>query len=184
MGVRYLMLVRVCLLNQRKEQKMNMLIIYDSTFGNTAQLARAMADRLGEHGTVRIALADEASLSEMKEIDLLIVGGPTQRHGLSPAMRDLLERLPRRTLRGAGAAAFDTRYHMAAWKSGSAAHRIASRLKRTGASLLVEPESFFVVEREGPLEEGELERAARWAEEVFVKFEASRSVQQDKAEVR
>jgi flavodoxin len=163
---------------------MNTLIIYDSTFGNTAQIAQAMADRLGEHGTVRIALANEAGLSEMKEIDLLIVGGPTQRHGLSPAIQALLERLPRRTLRGAGAAAFDTRYHMAAWKSGSAAHRIASRLKRTGASLLMPPESFFVALREGPLEEGELERAARWAEEVFEQFEASRSVQQDKAEVR
>jgi flavodoxin len=163
---------------------MNTLIIYDSTFGNTAQLAQAMAERLGEHGTMRIALADEAGLSEMEEIDLLIVGGPTQRHGVSPAIRDLLERLPRRTLRGAGAAAFDTRYHMAAWKSGSAAHRIASKLKRTGASLLVEPESFFVAEREGPLEEGELERAARWAEGVFERLEASRSVQQDKAEVR
>jgi flavodoxin len=29
---------------------MNTLIIYDSTFGNTAQLAQAMADKLGEHG--------------------------------------------------------------------------------------------------------------------------------------
>lgn len=162
---------------------MNTLIIYDSTFGNTAQVAQAMADKLGEHGTVRIALADEAGLSEMEEIDLLIVGGPTQRHGVSPAIRNLLERLPRRTLRGAGAAAFDTRYHMAAWKSGSAAHRIAGRLKRTGASLLVEPESFFVAEREGPLEEGELERAARWAEGIFEQLEASRSDKQDKAEV-
>ena len=162
---------------------MNTLIIYDSTFGNTAQIAQAMADRLGEHGTVRIALADEAGLSEMEEIDLLIVGGPTQRHGVSTAIQALLERLPRRTLRGAGAAAFDTRYHMAAWKSGSAAHRIASRLKRTGASLLVEPESFFVSEREGPLEEGELERAASWAEGVFERFEVSRSVQQDHAEI-
>ena len=163
---------------------MNTLIIYDSTFGNTAQVAQVMADKLGEHGTVRIALANEAGLSEMKEIDLLIVGGPTQRHGVSPAIRDLLERLPRRTLRGAGAAAFDTRYHMAAWKSGSAAHRIASKLKRTGASLLVEPESFFVAEREGPLEEGELERAARWADGIFERFEVSRSDKQDKAEVR
>lgn len=163
---------------------MNTLIIYDSTFGNTAQVAQVMADKLGEHGTVRIALANEAGLSEMKEIDLLIVGGPTQRHGVSPAIRDLLERLPRRTLRGAGAAAFDTRYHMAAWKSGSAAHRIASKLKRTGASLLVEPESFFVAEREGPLEEGELERAARWAEGIFERFEVSRNDKQDKAEVR
>ena len=99
--VRYLMLVRMCLLNERKERKMNTLIIYDSTFGNTAQITQAMADRLGEHGTVRIALTDEAGLSEMKEIDLLIVGGPTQRHGLSPAIQALLERFPRRTLRGA-----------------------------------------------------------------------------------
>jgi flavodoxin I len=163
---------------------MNTLIIYDSTFGNTAQLARTMADKLGEHGTVRIAQANEAGLSEIKEIDVLIVGGPTQRHGLSPAMRDLLERLPRRTLRGVGAAAFDTRYHMAAWKSGSAASRIASKLKRTGASLIMAPESFFVAEREGPLEEGELERAARWAEEFIKQFEVTRNVQKDKAEAR
>ena len=163
---------------------MNTLIIYDSTFGNTAQIAQAMAERLGEYGTVRTASANEAGLAEMKEIDLLIVGGPTQRHGVSPAMRTLLERLPRRSLRGVSAAAFDTRYHMAAWKSGSAAQRIASRLKRTGASLIMPPESFFVALREGPLEEGELERAARWAEEIFKRFETSKSVQQHKAEVR
>jgi hypothetical protein len=49
--------------------------------------------------------------------------------------------------------------------------------------LLMAPESFFVSEREGPLEDGELERAASWAEGVFERFEASRSVQQDKAEI-
>ena len=106
----------------------------------------------------------------------MIVGGPTQRHRLSPAIRAFLDRLPRRTLHGLSAAAFDTRYHMAACKSGSAAHEIESRLKRTGASLIVPPESFFIAEREGPLEEGELERAARWALEVFEQCEASRSL--------
>src|SRR5216683_739426 len=163
---------------------MNTLIMYDSTFGNTEHLARAMADELAYYGTVRLLRVPEGGAFERGEADVLIVGGPTQRHGTSLAMRAFLESMPRRTLRGLAAAAFDTRYHMAAWKSGSAAHRIASRLKRTGASLLVEPESFFVAEREGPLEEGELERAARWAEEVFKRFEVSRSVQQDKAEVR
>ena len=54
---------------------------------------------------------------------------------------------------------------------------------RNSTFLFTEPESFFVAEREGPLEEGELERAARWAEEVFKQFETSRSVQQDKTEV-
>ena len=135
---------------------MNTLIIYDSTFGNTAQLAQAMTDKLGEHGAARIALANEAGLTEVNDIDLLLVGGPTQRHGLSPSMKTFLEGLPRRTLQGIHAGAFDTRYHMSAWKSGSAAHRLASKLKRAGASLIVEPESFFVAEREGPLEEGEL----------------------------
>ena len=65
---------------------MNTLIIYNSTFGNTAQLAQAMADKLGEHGIARIALANEAGLTEVKEIDLLLVGGPTLVHSLSPSM--------------------------------------------------------------------------------------------------
>ena len=163
---------------------MNTLIIYDSTFGNTAQLAQAMADKLRGHGTARIALADEAGLTEEKEIDLLLVGGPTQRHGLSPNMKSLLEGFPRRMLQGMHAGAFDTRYHMSAWKSGSAAHAITSKLKRAGASLIVEPESFFVTEREGPLEEGELERAAAWAEGIYQQLEAGRSIEKDNAEVR
>ncbi len=162
---------------------MNILIIYDSTFGNTAQLAQVMADKLGEHGTARIALANEAGLTEEHEIDLLLVGGPTQRHGMSPDMKALLKSLPRRLLKGVPAGTFDTRYHMPAWKSGSAAHAIASRLKRTGVSLVVEPESFFVAEREGPLEEGELERAANWAEEIYQKIEAGRNIEKDNAAV-
>jgi flavodoxin len=162
---------------------MNTLIIYDSTFGNTAQLAQAMADKLGEHGMARIALANEAGLTEVKEVDLLLVGGPTQRHGLSPTMKTLLEGFPRRTLQGIHASAFDTRYHMSAWKSGSAAQGIASRLKRAGASMIVEPESFFVAEREGPLEEGELERAAGWAEEIYQRYEAGGNIRKDNAEV-
>lgn len=162
---------------------MNTLIIYDSTFGNTAQLAQAMADKLGEHGTARIALANEAGLTEVDGIDLLLVGGPTQLHGMSPNMKTLLKSLPRRSLQGIYAGTFDTRYHMSAWKSGSAGHAIASRLKKTGVSLVVEPESFFVTEREGPLEEGERERAANWAEEIYQKIVTGRSIERDNAAV-
>ena len=161
---------------------MNTLIMYDSTFGNTEHLARAMADELAYYGTVRLLRVPEGGAFERGEADVLIVGGPTQRHGTSLAMRAFLESMPRRTLHGLAAAAFDTRYHMAAWKSGSAAHRIAGRLKRAGALLVVPPESFFVAEREGPLEQGELERAAQWAEQVYAAFEASRRAEQGKVE--
>jgi flavodoxin len=161
---------------------MNTLIMYDSTFGNTEHLARAMADELAYYGTVRLLRVPEGGAFERGEADVLIVGGPTQRHGTSLAMRAFLESMPRRTLRGLAAAAFDTRYHMAEWKSGSAAQRIASRLKRAGASLVVPPESFFVAEREGPLEQGELERAVQWTEQIYAAFEASKRAEQGKVE--
>ncbi len=162
---------------------MNTLIIYDTTFGNTAQLAQAMADKLGEHGTARIALMNEAGLTEENNIDLLLVGGPTQRHGVSPNMKAFLKSLPRRSLQGVYASTFDTRYHMSTWKSGSAAHEISSRLRRTGVTIIAEPESFFVTEREGPLEEGELERAASWAEAIYQKIETGQGVQMHDAAV-
>jgi uncharacterized protein (DUF2384 family) len=71
-------------------------------------------------------------------------------------------------------AAFDTRYRMSQFLSGSAAVRIASRLKRAGAWLVVPPESFFIERDVSPkgekrrhemerLEPGEEERAAEWA---------------------
>src|SRR5690348_13213253 len=126
---------------------MNTLIMYDSTFGNTEHLARAMADELAYYGTVRLLRVPEGGAFERGEADVLIVGGPTQRHGTSLAMQAFPESMSRRTLHGLAAAAFDTRYHMVAWKSGSAAHSIASRLKRAGALLVVPPESFFVAEQ-------------------------------------
>src|SRR5260370_13208593 len=107
---------------------MNTLIMYDSTFGNTEHLARAMADELAHYGTVRLLRVPEGGVFERGEADVLLVGGPTQRHGTSLAMRAFLESMPPHTLHALAAAAFDTRYHMSAWKSTSAPPRIPNRL--------------------------------------------------------
>ena len=164
---------------------MNTLIIYDSTFGNTEKVARAIADRLGEHGPVRLARAGEAGALELKEVDLLVVGCPIHRQRMTEAVEAFLENIPRRALKGRAAAAFDTRYRLNWFLSNfTAAKEIASKLKRTGASLIEPPEGFIVTGREGPLEEGELKRAAEWAEEIFVKFEASRSGSREQAGIR
>ena len=151
---------------------MKALVIYDSKFGNTEQVTQAIADTLGEEGMVQLISVDEADALELEGVDLLVLGGPTQRHGLSPAVRAWLELIPRGVMRGLFVAAFDTRYRMPRWKSGSAALAIARKLRRKGASLLLPAESFFVVGREGPLEDGELERAARWARLILERLEA------------
>lgn len=45
---------------------------------------------------------------------------------------------------------------------GWAAKPIAGRLTRAGGTLVAEPEGFVVLDSEGPLKEGEVERAAAW----------------------
>jgi flavodoxin len=94
---------------------MNALIIYDTTFGDTQQIAQAIAEALAAYGSVRQVRADKAGARDLDGMDLLLVGGPTQRHGLSPALRDWLAQLPRTVLRELPVATFDTRYRMASW---------------------------------------------------------------------
>ena len=150
---------------------MNVLIVYDSQFGNTERIARAIG---GQLESARLFRAEEAGALDLTTCDFLIAAGPTQRQKTSCAMQAWLEHLPRGILKNVPAATFDTRYRMSRFLTGSAAQRIASRLKRAGARLVVPPESFFM-ERDVPpqgekrrhelerLEPGEEERASEWA---------------------
>lgn len=154
---------------------MKSLVIYDSQYGNTEKVARAIHEQLGTRGKARIVQLDDATNALTDQPELLVVGGPTQHHGASPTMRAFLHDLPRRSLRGTTAAAFDTRYDMNPRVSGSAARRIAQALRRAGCTTHTEPQSFFITMDQPPpknkrrheLEElapGELERARAWAE--------------------
>lgn len=154
---------------------MNTLVIYDSTFGNTETIAHAIADTLEEEGSVRVLRVGEAGTHDFAGVDLLVVGCPTQRHKASPGIQAFLGSIPRKALRGLLAVAFDTRYRKARWLTGSAAGAIAKKLTKAGASLLLPPESFFVVGREGPLEEGERARAGDWARQLIEKLHSQRA---------
>ncbi len=152
---------------------MNILVIYDSEFGNTEQLARKIGSTLEQYGKVQLVPAATASKLELQGIDLLLIGGPTQRHGLTASIHALLENLPHGSLHNIAAAAFDTRYQKATWITGSAAETITKMLRKADARLLVPAKSFFVGDREGPLLEGELEQAAAWAHTLAERFKAN-----------
>lgn len=140
---------------------MKVCIVYGSRSGNTRQLALTMADALRSDAEVELQDVEGARLSE--GIDLLIIGGPTEGHGLTPPVKAFLDRAG--SLAGLPAAAFDTRLAWPIWLSGSAARDIAARLEQAGAKLVTRPES-FIVSMEPKLREGELERAGRWATSV------------------
>jgi flavodoxin len=143
------------------------LIVYDSVYGNTEKIAKAIGDAIV--GDVKVLRAGAANISELKTFDLLIVGSPTHGGRPTPAIQDFLNGISEPDIEGVKVAAFDTRMSIRFAKIfGYAAIRIADSLKKKGGTLIVPPEGFFVKDKgqEDSLKEGELERATRWAKEI------------------
>ena len=156
---------------------MNASVIYESRHGNTAQIARAIATGLEAAGPIRLVEASDPTAFDVAGIDLLVVGGPTEGHGVSPTLRARLKELPPDTLRNVALAAFDTRLTWPAFLAGSAAPGIARILQQKGATSIVPPESFLVTGmKDVHLVAGELERATAWAEKIRADVEASSPV--------
>lgn len=147
---------------------MKALIVYDSFYGNTEKIAKAIASALTPSGEVKVLRAGEANTSDLASLDLLIVGSPTQGGRPTPAIKETLNKIPANALKNVSVASFDTRFSTRlVGIFGYAAGKIAGSLKTKGGTLILPPEAFFVKSKEGPLKEGELERAAVWAKRIL-----------------
>ncbi len=160
---------------------MKAVVVYESHWGNTAAIARAIAEGLGPEA--QALSTAEATSDALAEADLLVAGAPVIAFGLAtektlegirvnpgkapappdlshPAMRTWLEALPT----GEGRfAAFETRVR---GPFGHATSAIAERLERAGYRSAAKPAGFIVKGRYGPLRDGELERARSWGAEL------------------
>jgi hypothetical protein len=156
---------------------MNTLVVYESMWGNTRAVAEAVAERLGEE----VTLVDVADAPERlpADLDLLVVGGPTHAFSMSRAStrRDAVgkgadsrdvERGIREWLTTVVAAepvdvaTFDTRVGSVKHLPGSAAKAAGRDVRRHHLGQLVATASFFVDDMDGPLSDGELDRARAW----------------------
>ena len=147
---------------------MKTLIVYDSFYGNTEKIARAIATALTPSGEVKVLRPSEVNPAELSSVDLLIIGSPTQGGKQTPAIQEFLSKIPANAMKNVSVASFDTRLSTRlVGIFGYAAGKIAESLKRKGGNLILPPEPFFVKGREGPLKDGELERAAAWAKKIL-----------------
>jgi flavodoxin len=142
---------------------MKTLIFYATRSGNTRQVANAMADALRRAGPVDVLSVEVGSGAITDDVDLILVGGPTEGHGMTPQVIEFLDALP--PLSGRAMAAFDTRLNWPRWASGSAAAGIRARLEASGARRPV-PSASFTVSMTPEVEPGELQRAAAWATDL------------------
>jgi len=167
---------------------MRALVVYESMFGNTKTIAKAVADGLSSRMSVDLVEVNEAPPAIGDDVDVLVVGGPTHAFGMSRAgtrkgageqgapvnvsggigLREWIE-----AVEGGpalvGAAAFDTAFKKARLM-GTAARAAEKRLRRLGVRLVAKPESFWVSGTPGPLVVGEEERARRWGAELAAAF--------------
>ncbi|HWR67366.1 MAG TPA: flavodoxin family protein [Bellilinea sp.] len=156
---------------------MKSMVLYDSVYGNTEKVARAIAAVLAQAGDVEIQPVSAVTAEQLSGLDLLVVGSPTQAFGPIQATKDFLKSLKGKSLEGVKVAAFDTRMDVKVVKSavltfmagifGYAAEKIGKGLKSAGGVEAIAPAGFFVTGNEGPLTEGELERAVAWAHDVL-----------------
>lgn len=150
-------------------------VVYDSVHGNTRAVAEAIAEGLRSAGPVQVVAAGDADPSRLRRARLVVLGCPTHAFSLSPGMKAFVGTLFRGALEGVPFATFDTRFALAdmpspvlkiivplVGKRAWAATHLARAAARAGAARLVDPEGFFVRETEGPLADGEIERATAW----------------------
>lgn len=159
------------------------LVVYESMFGNSEQVARAVAAGLGEVLEVDLAEVTHAP-ADPGGYSIVVVGGPTHAFSMSRAttrrdareqgathgsvgegLREWLASLPAQDLHP-WFASFDTRVTRVRRLPGSAARSAARSARRHGLREVVAPESFFVEDVDGPLADGELERAHAWGRAV------------------
>lgn len=156
------------------------LVVYESFWGNTAAIARAIGEGIGD---ARVLTTDEATADLVAAADLVVAGAPVlgfrlptegMRDGLPRSearaptppdishrsMRSWLDALPKG--HGAGAA-FETRI---SWSPGGSIKGISKGLEAAGFTILEPGGKFIVSGRYGPLKDGELERAQAWGAEL------------------
>lgn len=155
-------------------------VVYESLWGNTAQVARAIAAGLAERAEVRVVDVDDAPSSPGDDVALVVAGGPTHAFSMtrpstradavargalqtttSRGLREWLDCLPSASERQK-IATFDTRVNAVRHLPGSAAKSASKVARRHGYARAARPESFYVEDTAGPLLDGELERATAW----------------------
>lgn len=141
------------------------LVVFDSKFGNTERIARALAAGLKEQKVEADCVGvGQVRIDRLKEYGLLAIGGPTQYGTISAPMNVFLGRVPEAAVKGKKGFAFDTRYEDE--RAGSAAKEIQARMSELRMEILKPHASAIVLGGEGPLAKGAEETFRRLGAEL------------------
>lgn len=144
---------------------MNILVVYDSLFGNTKVIAGAIAEGLG---SLDYAInIKEVTPKQLQSAELLVLGCPVQNKKPSVNTLNFLKDLKDGATK-AYVTAFDTRY--ATIFAGSATGTVLAGLKKAGGKNFSDPKHFIVLEKSGPLLAHQVNLARAWGMDLKEKL--------------
>lgn len=167
---------------------MHTLVLYESMYGNTHAIAKAIGEGARAGGEVTVIPAHQSTTELVAWADLVIVGGPTHARGMSTeasrtsataaaakpdgwseitldanaegiGVREWLEGVG--DAHGKPAVAYDTRVFGPSLLTGRAASAIDKGLRGHGFRVVAKAES-FMIDTHQRLRVGEVDRARKW----------------------
>lgn len=151
---------------------MNILIVYDSYFGNTQEIAETIYNEIKNGNTIKLIKASEVEKSDHLDKDLIIIGSPTRAFSPTKQITNFTKSIPKSI--NAKFAVFDTRMQVdeigngfLSFLSGTLGYAndtLEKILKRKG--IKSNTCNFYVSQSEGPLLNKETEKAKDFAKSL------------------
>ena len=148
------------------------IVIYDTSYGNTKRIAETIAETLKESG-IEVDLFDVKDVKKLsaKDYNFLVLGSPTKFGTMSFAIRFFLGKVESEEWMNKPFAAFDTENpENVEKKQGSAAEKIAEKLRDKKMSQLLPVLKALVLGMKGPFIDGEIERTKEYAKGLATKL--------------
>lgn len=149
---------------------MKAIVVYESFFGNTSLIADAIAEELG---CMKIK-AHSFRTEMINDYDCIVIGAPTRKFTVSKEIKECLTQISNH---GSKVVVFDTRMEFTdsepkllrflVKRFGYATDTMEKILKKHKIETCISSTGFYVDGREGPLREGEIERAKAWISKIW-----------------
>lgn len=150
---------------------MKVIIIYDTVFNNTKKVAESMASELETNNEVVLTQVNNASKHNLNEFDMIILGSPTRAFNPTKPISSYINSIKVEDITGKSVLLFDTRisahdvnskvFNVFEKRFGYATDTMTKKLTKKDADIL-DTKGFFVSGNEGPMNDGEFEKAQEW----------------------
>ena len=148
--------------------KMKGIVIFDTSYGNTKKIAETISDTLKEAGIeVDTFYVKDVKKLSAKDYDFLVLGSPTKFGTMTFTIKGFLGKVNSKGWMNKPFAAFDTENpENIERKEGSAAEKIAEKLKEKRMNQILPVLKGVVLGWKGPLQDGEIERTKEFASKL------------------